>query len=53
MLREWLRRCQEGQALSEYVLATAFVVVVAAFWLVLLSDAVESWHQALLRALQG
>ncbi len=44
------KRPQAGQALSEYALATALVVVVAATWFVLLSGAISAWHEALLRA---
>lgn len=51
--RDWLECRDEGQALSEYVLASALVVIVAAFWFVVLSNAIGAWHEALLRAVQS
>jgi hypothetical protein len=51
--RSWLECREEGQALSEYVLASAVVVIVAAFWFVVLSNAIGAWHEALLRAVQS
>ncbi len=53
MLRKWLARREGGQALTEYVLAGALVVVVAAFWFVVLTGVLDAWHQALLRAVQS
>ena len=53
MPRRWRERSSAGQALSEYLLATAVVVIVAASWYVLMTDVAAVWQQAVLRAVQS